>query len=84
MLVGATVEHVGFDASVTVAGRSMDADKVFTALVRFQRAYRDRTVAIPLYRYADVYLANPKLANFTGNASDMGPLWNVQHWWFQP
>ena len=51
------------------------------AMAEFQQLYIDKTIEVPLYYRDEVWLVNPKVQNFTGNPSSVGPTWNVADWY---
>jgi ABC-type transport system substrate-binding protein len=80
----AKVDDKGIDKDLNTVKNTVDFGVVQTAMTDFQKLFLDKNVEVPLYFRKEVYLANPKLGNFTGNPTSTGPLWNVQHWFVQP
>ena len=76
------VNDPGIDAALDNTKNTIDFNVVLSNMADFQQIYQDKTVEIPLYFRKEVYLQNPALQNFTGNPTSTGPLWNVQHWFF--
>jgi peptide/nickel transport system substrate-binding protein len=66
----------------TIAGTA-DLSKVRAAMFAVQDIYgSDRnTYELPLYFRKDVWLVNPRLANFFGNPTVSGGEWNIGDWW---
>ena len=83
---GANDGHVvdtDLDAALTAVKNTVNFGVVKDAMATFQKIYVDKTIEVPLYFRKEVYLVNPKVANFTGNPTSTGPTWNVQHWFFK-
>jgi ABC-type transport system substrate-binding protein len=76
------VNDPGIDTALDNTKNTIDFNVVMDNMATFQQIYQDQTVEIPLYFRKEVYLQNPALQNFTGNPTSTGPLWNVQHWFF--
>jgi len=71
------------DAAYGAVQSSADFVKVRAAMLSIQEIYgSDRnTYELPLYFRKDVWLANPKLHNFTGNPTASAGEWNIGDWW---
>jgi peptide/nickel transport system substrate-binding protein len=59
---------------------TVDFAKIKSLMAEWQTVYVNKTIEIPLYFRKEVYLVNPKVANFTGNPTSQGPTWNVYDW----
>jgi len=79
----AHVNNKDIDAALTAVKGTVDFGVVQDAMGTFQKVYIDQAVETPIFYWANVYLVSPKLQNYTGNPSSVGPLWNVQDWFFK-
>lgn len=77
----AKVSHPTVDAALDAVRSSVDFKVIRDAMAEFQTAYIEQTLEVPLYYRDEVWLVNPKIQNFTGNPSSVGPTWNVADWY---
>jgi peptide/nickel transport system substrate-binding protein len=63
---------------------TVDFAKIKSLMAEWQKVYVEKTIEIPLYFRKEVYLVNPKVANFTGNPTSQGPTWNSYDWSVTP
>ena len=63
---------------------TVDFAKIKSLMAEWQKVYVEKTIEIPLYFRKEVYLVNPKVANFTGNPTSQGPTWNAYDWSVTP
>jgi peptide/nickel transport system substrate-binding protein len=59
---------------------TVDFTKIRDLMAEWQKVYVEKTIEIPLYFRKEVYLVNPKIVNFTGNPTSIGPTWNTYDW----
>ena len=59
---------------------TVDFTKIRDLMAEWQKIYVEKTIEIPLYFRKEVYLVNPKIVNFTGNPTSIGPTWNTYDW----
>ncbi len=83
---GANITRISLpalDADYDTIASNADLAKVREAMRAVQDIYgSDRnTYELPLYFRKDVWLVNPKLHNFLGNAAPSGAEWNIGDWW---
>ncbi|MGA3029230.1 MAG: ABC transporter substrate-binding protein [Candidatus Limnocylindrales bacterium] len=73
----------GLDSAYDAIATTVDFNKVRDSMFAIQDIYgSDRnTYELPLYFRKDVWLANPKIHNFTGNPMPSGAEWNIADWW---
>jgi len=79
----AHVNNADIDAALVAVKNTVDYGVVQDAMKTFQEVYIDQAVETPVFYWANVYLLNPKIQNYTGNPSATGPLWNIQDWFFK-
>ena len=77
----ARVSDPTVDAALDAVRSSVDFKVIRDAMAEFQAAYIEKTLEVPLYYRDEVWLVNPKIQNFTGNPSSVGPTWNVADWY---
>jgi peptide/nickel transport system substrate-binding protein len=79
----ARVSLPALDAAYDTVRSTVDFARVKAAMASVQSIYgSDRnTYELPLYFRKDIWLANPKLHNFTGNPMPFGAEWNIGDWW---
>lgn len=73
----------GLDAAYDAIATTVDFGTIRDAMGAIQDIYgSDRnTYELPLYFRKDVWIANPKIHNFTGNPMPSGAEWNIGDWW---
>ena len=71
------------DKAYDQIARTVDVAEVQKAMFAVQDLYGSdqNTYQMPLYFRKDIWLANPKLHNFTGNQSASAGEWNIGDWW---
>jgi peptide/nickel transport system substrate-binding protein len=74
------VNDPAIDEALANVKNTADFSVVLDNMATFQQLYQDNTVEVPLYYRKEVNVVNPRLRNFTGNPTNQGPMWNVQHW----
>jgi peptide/nickel transport system substrate-binding protein len=79
----ARINDPDIDAALDTVKGTVDFAEVREAMATFQRIYIEKTVEVPLYYRKNVELVAPKIQNFTGNPSTIGPYWNAQDFWIQ-
>ncbi|MFN8620955.1 MAG: ABC transporter substrate-binding protein [Chloroflexota bacterium] len=79
----AHVNNADLDAALTQLKNTVDFSVVQDSMNTFQKVYIDSAVETPVFYWAQTYLVNPKLQNYTGNPSSVGPLWNIQDWFLK-
>jgi peptide/nickel transport system substrate-binding protein len=77
----ARVKDPTIDESLDAVRTSVDFKVIRDAMAEFQKAYTEKTIEVPLYYRDEVWLVSPKLKNFTGNPTSVGPTWNVADWY---
>jgi peptide/nickel transport system substrate-binding protein len=79
----AKVSDPAIDSALETVRGTVDFKAIKDAMGEFQKAYIVKTIEVPLYYRDEVWLVNPKVQNFTGNPSSVGPTWNVADWYIK-
>jgi peptide/nickel transport system substrate-binding protein len=79
----ARIDSPEIDEALDTVKGTVDFAEVREAMATFQRIYIEQTMEVPLYYRKNVELVDPKVQNFTGNPSTIGPYWNAQDFWIQ-
>jgi peptide/nickel transport system substrate-binding protein len=77
----AKVSDPAIDKALETVRGTVDFAEIQEAMASFQELYISKTIEVPLYYRDEVWLVNPKVQNFTGNPSSVGPTWNVADWY---
>ncbi|MDQ3127005.1 MAG: hypothetical protein M3Q66_00910 [Chloroflexota bacterium] len=77
----AKVSDPAIDKALETVRGTVDFAVIQDAMAEFQTLYIEKTIEVPLYYRDEVWLVNPKVQNFTGNPSSVGPTWNVADWY---